>query len=63
MTAELVALLKNDRLCLDCLARKMQRRADEVARALDEFSATVRLSQQPALCGDCASVRITYKIS
>lgn len=63
MRAELVGLLEGERLCLDCLARRMQRRAEEVARVLDELSATVRLSQQPALCENCMSVRITYKMS
>ena len=61
-TTDLRALLERERLCLDCLARKAGRRADAVARGLEELGTTVRLSQQPALCANCLSVRISYKI-
>ena len=62
MPAELTEFLKRERLCLDCLARKAGRRPDAVARALEVLGNTVRLSQQPALCASCGSVRISYKI-
>lgn len=61
-TTDLRALLERERLCLDCLARKAGRGADAVARGLEELGTTVRLSQQPALCANCLSVRISYKI-
>lgn len=61
-TTDLIALLERERLCLDCLARKAGRRPDAVARGLEELGATVRLSQQPALCANCLSVRISYKV-
>jgi hypothetical protein len=62
LTAELIELLKRERLCLECLARRAGRRPDLVARALEALGGAVRLSQQPALCASCGSVRISYKI-
>ena len=62
VAAELLEFLKRERLCLDCLARKGGRRPDAVARALEALGNTVRLSQQPALCASCGSIRISYKI-
>ena len=60
--ASLIALLKNERLCLSCLAGKAGRRPDDVARGLEELGTTVKLSQQPALCSNCLSVRISYRV-
>jgi hypothetical protein len=58
----LLALLAQERLCLSCLAGKVGRRPDDVARGLEELRATVKLSQQPALCANCLSVRISYRV-
>ena len=60
--AALITLLENERLCLNCLAGKVGRRPDDVARGLEELGATVTLSQQPALCANCLSVRISYRV-
>ena len=62
MAAELIEFLRRERLCLECLARKAGRTPDAVARALEALSRAARLSQQPALCAGCGSVRISYKI-
>ena len=62
MAGELIVLLERDRLCLDCLSERMRRSPDDVARGLEELSATVRLSQHPALCSGCAAVRISYRV-
>jgi hypothetical protein len=61
-TSDLVALLSSERLCLDCLARKIARRRADIVAALDALKATLRLSQEQALCSACAGVRITYKV-
>jgi hypothetical protein len=58
----LIAALEQERLCLSCLAGKVGRRPDDVARGLEEIGATVKLSQQPALCANCLSVRISYRV-
>lgn len=61
-SSTLIALLAQERLCLNCLAGKVGRRPDDVARGLEELGATVKLSQQPALCANCLSVRISYRV-
>jgi hypothetical protein len=58
-----VAVLERQPLCVDCLARKLSARRDDVARALNDLRRAFRLSSQAARCGPCGSVTMTYRVA
>lgn len=63
MSADLVAYIERDRLCVDCLAEKTKRPPGEVVAAVEDLARTLRVSVQLALCAGCTSLRSTYKLS
>jgi hypothetical protein len=63
MIEEIVKLLDRERLCVDCLARALKRRRDDVAAALNDLRRAFRLRGQPAVCRPCSEVRMTYGVA
>ena len=48
---------------MECLARRAGRRREHVAQALEELSATLKVTQRQGLCAGCVGFRVTYRLT